>query len=271
MKKLKKIVTLFFEKAGFEHKNVGKKCRQEVKKKAIRYENLCKKLGLIQELRIFEMLSNEVYRNTMSSDGQDIIALKASDFKRGGYFVEIGVLDGIHKSNCYLLEKMYEWQGVLIEANPIWYQDIEKNRSSVLVKKGVYSKTSKMKMIMTDNEAAALTDSIQDDGISRNGGEIEVFVDTLTNIMADANSPKEIDYLSMDIEGAEFEAIKSIDWDSYRIHFVTIEHNFTKQKDLILEFMEAKGYTAILPDFSRNEFWFVQKDSCFLNEGVDES
>src|SRR5260370_10835164 len=40
--------------------------------------------------------------------------------RREGFFVEFGATNGIANSNTWLLEKTYNWRGILAEPNPLW-------------------------------------------------------------------------------------------------------------------------------------------------------
>lgn len=48
--------------------------------------------------------------------------------KYKGTFVEIGAYDGLTYSNTKLFEDTFHWNGVLIEANPVNYNKLIKNR-----------------------------------------------------------------------------------------------------------------------------------------------
>ena len=48
-----------------------------------------------------------------------LLALVRESAGRGGSFVELGAFDGVTDSNTFLLEKCFDWRGVLIEANPV--------------------------------------------------------------------------------------------------------------------------------------------------------
>ena len=44
---------------------------------------------------------------------------------------------------------------------------------------------------------------------------------------------KNIDYLSIDTEGSEYEILKAFDFKKYKISIITCEHNFSKDRDKI--------------------------------------
>lgn len=50
-----------------------------------------------------------------SQASQDVFALVANGFKRGGYFVEFGATNGKSISNTYVLEKEFGWTGIVAE------------------------------------------------------------------------------------------------------------------------------------------------------------
>ena len=49
----------------------------------------------------------------------------------GGYFLEIGALNGLQLSNTKLLEMTFGWSGVLIEAHRGTYKALEANRGAL--------------------------------------------------------------------------------------------------------------------------------------------
>ena len=51
-----------------------------------------------------------------------------------------------------------------------------------------------------------------------------------------------IDYLSIDTEGSELAILEGIDWNRYQFRCITVEHNFTEQRQGIQTLLEAQGY-----------------------------
>jgi FkbM family methyltransferase len=65
---------------------------------------------------------------------------------------------------------------------------------------------------------------------------------TLTQLF-DTYAIKHIDYLFLDVEGIDFEVLKSIDFQTYSIANLQIEF-LHLDKDLLISFMAERGYTV---------------------------
>ena len=57
---------------------------------------------------------------------QDKFVLNMLNHKKDGLFLEIGSSHPIEFSNTFLLEKKYNWRGIMVEYNPIFYHRIKK-------------------------------------------------------------------------------------------------------------------------------------------------
>jgi hypothetical protein len=69
---------------------------------------------------------------------------------------------------------------------------------------------------------------------------------TLAEILERAKAPQFIHYVSMDIEGAELNALKGFPFDKYQIGALTVEHNFEEpRRSEIKALMESHGYTRV--------------------------
>ena len=124
--------------------------------------------------------------------GEDLILLDFFKKKKlnKGFFFEFGAWDGIYLSNCRMFYEL-GWQGCFIEVDKKKFIDLKKN----------YHNDSKVKLI---NEFVNLTDNSLDNIIQR-------------------NQIKEIDLLSIDIDGRDLSVWKTI--KSLKSKFVIIEFN----------------------------------------------
>jgi len=171
-----------------------------------------------------------------SQSNQDKWVVEFFKFKKKGYFVELGAYDGIQTSNTFYMEKNLEWDGICVEANPSVYQSLIKNRKS-------------------KNINVALNDYVGEcfftnDKITTTG--IKVPCNTLDNVLTENNSPKDIDYLSIDIEGYEYIILKDFNFKKWNIGLITVEHNLycdgNERKDKLYHLLTENGFTRVVED-----------------------
>ena len=70
----------------------------------------------------------ELLKKSRSQQFQDVVALYVNNFVMNGYYVEIGVGDGFQNSNSYILEKDYNWSGILVEPSKQFHRKLNKRR-----------------------------------------------------------------------------------------------------------------------------------------------
>ena len=76
---------------------------------------------------------------------------------------------------------------------------------------------------------------------SPEGDVIVVPTTTLSNLLGKLSAPKKIDYLSIDIEGAEERVLKGFPFSDYHISCITIE----RPSQTLRTILEANGFTLI--------------------------
>ena len=147
--------------------------------------------------------------------------------QRAGFFVEIGAYDGVTQSNSVLLEAA-DWKGLLIEPNPSSYAKCVKARPNVLVEHAAcvaYGNSTPYTTItdvglMSMTSESDLKGDIGEEWISRGEGfidrarqDIEVPTATLSDLL-DKHKIGTVDLLLLDVEGAEVEVLKGLDFES---------------------------------------------------------
>lgn len=177
-----------------------------------------------------------------------------------GFFVELGANDGITQSNTYYFEKNRGWSGVLIEPTPHNYLICRKNRST---KTKIFCNActsfdynEKFVEIAFSNLMSApigLESDINDPNEHAELGKqflqenednfiFGAVAKPLNNILAEANAPKKIDLLSLDVEGAEIEVLKGINHSMYRFKYMCIE---SRSKEKIISYLAAHNYILV--------------------------
>ena len=181
--------------------------------------------------------------------GQDLWVLEQLDWKREGFFVEFGATDGVLLSNSWLLEKHFGWRGICAEPNPKFFERLQKNRSCSLSSACVYRSSGEQMRFVLADAYGGIEELARDDqhAEKRNayammGNMIEVTTTSLVDMLDQEGAPEVIDYLSIDTEGSELAILEGIDWSHYKFRCITVEHNFTKERQAIQKLLKAQGY-----------------------------
>ena len=209
-----------------------------------------------------------------SQISQDLFALYFTQQKKDGYFIEIGACDGKHLSNTFSLEKR-GWTGIICEPSNFWLQKI-KNRKCILSKKAVFSESGK-KLIFNEvpkhPELSGFNDYLDNDNNSKlrkDFSSYEVETISLNDLISEHVDKKQIDYISIDTEGSEFEILKNFDFKKRNIEVFTIEHNFIEEKrDKIFKIMTKNDYKRVFENLSHWDDWYVRKNNAVLKSMID--
>jgi hypothetical protein len=74
-----------------------------------------------------------------------------------------------------------------------------------------------------------------------------------------------INYLSIDVEGAEFEVVKSIQFDKVFIDVIGFENNFEDTGIHIIKYLENKNYVLIHKSL---DIFMIHKNSIFFRQPI---
>lgn len=184
---------------------------------------------------------------------------------KAGYFVDLACADGVEINNTYFLEKYLGWDGLLFEPNPGYKENIDKNRNSKLITKCVTDEANSTVRFRVDNGMlGGIVSDVTDNNPNVRGGELksasilEIETTTLGAELAIAGAPSVIDFISLDIEGAEYLALKNFPFNDYKFRCLAIERP-NVQLDLLLDF---EGYRQVA--HLMNDVIYVHKD--FISE-----
>ncbi len=198
---------------------------------------------------------------SQSQIGQETYVLEKLQYKTGGYFLEIGGGDGYTLSNTFLLERKFNWTGILVEPSNKFH-DISKHRNCITVQACVSDKAGKDIFVegMSDSwyngrhhsYLSALKGTFNETLFINNqpvripaiqGIEREVNTVLLETILDEAKAPSIIDYFSLDVEGSEYAILKNFPFDKYKFRVMTIEHNgLQPHRGNIRTLLESHGY-----------------------------
>tara|TARA_B100000686_G_scaffold255286_1_gene266700 strand:- start:830 stop:1606 length:777 start_codon:yes stop_codon:yes gene_type:complete len=163
-----------------------------------------------------------------SGGGVDLLANYFFRNQKKGIYLDVGCYHPINGSNTYLLHKR-GWSGINIDLDDgsidlfnHFRKDDYNKRIAVSDYKG------KINLYSYHNRSAVQTVSHENAKKMDQHGlrKIEIECDTLNSIIQESKfKNKEIDFLSIDIEGHELEALKTFDFNKYDPKLVIIEYN----------------------------------------------
>lgn len=177
---------------------------------------------------------------------QDQMVLKHYNYKKNGYFVDIGAYNGKDLSNTYVLEKDYDWKGLCFEPLKKEFEMLQKERpNSICINKAVFSESDKEFDFAVSNLSSGIKEYIDKHAYILETCSFEkVKSISLTDALDQNNAPNFIEYMSIDTEGSELEVLKGVDFEKYSFGIIHIEHNFEEPKRTnIKTFLAEKGYT----------------------------
>jgi len=158
---------------------------------------------------------------------------------KNGYFLDVGSADGFVNSNTWALERR-GWTGICVDPFPTNMSQ----RSCRLFKEAVDSVGGHEVTFKVAGEVGGITNHLgkwKDDLGS--APEVRLTTVTLADILRRASAPAFINYMSLDIEGAELEALKGFPFAEYRLGAIDVEHNYEEPKRSDIErLLNAQGY-----------------------------
>lgn len=194
-----------------------------------------------------------------------VMNYEKSGLNKTGYFVDLACADGVTFNNTLFLERWLGWNGILFEPNPHYLNAIKERRNSPLVTKCVSEKSGEVLRFRIDNGmfGGIISNDTDNNALIRgdelkNAEIIEVETTTLEKELDEHDAPTTIDFLSLDIEGAEFLALKNFNFKKYKFRFAAIERP-TPELDLL---MHDNGYRQV--QHSLFDVFYVHED--YLSE-----
>jgi len=174
-----------------------------------------------------------------------------------GFFVDLGSADGVAISNTRALERA-GWTGICIDPFP---RNME-TRTCQTFAEAVDSTGGRT--VEFQNPGGFSGGILDYAGLwvsdERKADTTAVTTTTLEDILRRAKAPKFIHYLNVDIEGAEYEALRVFPFDEYRFGAITIEHNnLEDRRAMIRDLLVKNGYR--LEWAIRDQDWYVPAKS----------
>ena len=192
--------------------------------------SLLKKLPFIRKVYIYIKNVFRLYATkSFSQEGEDLLLKRIFEHKKNGFYIDVGAHHPFRFSNTYLFYKK-GWKGINLDAMPNSMKIFEKYRPRDINLEIPVGKDGEKLVYYIFNEPALNTfdknriEAIVSKSVYTLIREMEIQIRSLKSIL-DEYLPKgqNIDFMSIDVEGLDFEVLKSNDWKKYRPEILFVE------------------------------------------------
>jgi hypothetical protein len=164
--------------------------------------------------------------------------------KRHGYFIDLAANDAVKISNTFALEKYHGWNGLCIEPNPMYWGGLSYRKCDV-VAAVIGASNMEQVQFKYPNRAGPQGGIVGAQFDNKNPSKFNEdhlrYTVTLLDIFERFGTPKVIDYLSLDVEGAEEFIMQSFPFSQYRFNVLTVE----RPSDALKSLLETNGYVFL--------------------------
>jgi len=169
--------------------------------------------------------------------------------KQHGFFIDLAANDPIKISNTRALERDFHWRGVCIEPNVKYHRAIWDQRSCTLVpnaitsSRGQVSFTSPKAKKVWGFDGEAFGHIVRDNAVINGDEQPSWTVPSLpiSDVLSTLYAPTTIDYLSLDVEGAEDLVMNTFPWHTHNVTIMSVERPTRTLRTLL----QSHGYHAL--------------------------
>ena len=174
--------------------------------------------------------------NSRSMFGQDAMLLKCFEFKRNGYYVDIGSGEGDRNNHTYLMDVHFDWKGLCVDPYPLNMKD----RKCKIHRGVVYHSNTEVEFV-----CAGLQSGIRSYGEDREGDVVFRRASRTEDVLTKANAPSYVDVLCVSVGGAELSVLRGLDFSTRRFETVMV-HTGNREDHFYNTtcFMRDLGYTV---------------------------
>ena len=193
-------------------------------------------------------------------EGEDLIIVQHLKNINNGFYVDAGCYHPLHLSNTYLLHKR-NWTGINIDVSRFSIDLFNFLRPNDLNINSAVSNTDGDVTIYFQKKISQLTtinkkiskERMQEKSRKKNK------VTKLNTILNNSKfKNRKIDFLNIDLEGSDFEALKSLDFNAYRPRVICVEITEKEIKNsIIFKLLISMKYKLIWSSKSNLSHIFV--------------
>jgi hypothetical protein len=182
-----------------------------------------------------------------SQHGQDSVIIDIMRGKKQGYYVDVGCGHPLRFSNTYILERYFDWDGIGFDGNPKFIAAHHRLRDGGAYQHVIYPVSGMDVQFITANEIGGVPEYFKElptDMTTRRAAGEKTIQRTISlqHALERYHVPLHIDYMSVDLEGAEFVVLQSFfeSNTSHVIDVLTVEIN--ENADALNGLLTTYGY-----------------------------
>jgi FkbM family methyltransferase len=161
----------------------------------------------------------------------------------GGSFVEAGANDGLSGSNTAMLERELGWRGALVEPSPEAFRKCVANRENPVYNCALVDSSFRESQVEGDFAEGHLMGSVGGVRIDGQRDLVAVPARTLAAIL-DEVGLNHVNFLSLDVEGYELQALKGCDFDRVSFDYLLVELQTANFRSTV-GFLREQGYKPL--------------------------
>ena len=191
-----------------------------------------------------------------SQNGEDYLLWKFFNEKKRGFYIDVGAFDGIYLSNTFLFGNL-GWDGICIEPHPETFSLLKKNRYNSINFNCACIDDESISFVVLNMENMGYLSTIDNsdereqdikERYKKRGFTFEGFQKTtvkaitLNSILKQRKITKKIDFLKIDVEGAELKVLEGFDIKKYQPRVIVLEANTSDSEKELKDYLEEKDY-----------------------------
>ena len=227
-----------------------------------------------------EIYYKKYTKTSYSLSNVDLVINRIFSKKKNGIYIDIGCNHPIKYNNTHLLHKK-GWRGINIDLDEKSILEFNKIRKSDYNKQALISNVSgKIMEIYFYHSRSAINTVSKELTKSRNNKPKKIQREKSTTINEIINnSPyknEKINFMSIDIEDHEYEALINFNFDKYKIDIICVECNDKSQKKLEIynqdiEFVKNSKIYTLLTNNNYKLINCVNADLIFARKNLNKS
>lgn len=200
------------------------------------------------------------YTLSYAQEGEDLILARIFEQRSSGYYIDIGAHHPLRFSNTYLFYSR-GWHGICVDPSHEAITMFKQKRPrDIALEMGVSNQESELTFYMFDEPALnTFSEGLADQRVKTTAykriGTRSVPVRPLKKILDEILLPgTAIDFMTIDVEGLDYQVLASNDWSKYRPRIVLAEALDDAAGERIRSFMAMHHYKVIARTFN-TEFY----------------